>query len=369
VTVVTPPTMLVVTLKVALVAPAVTVTLAGVVADGLSSTRVTTAFPVGAGPLRVTVPVEGLPPATAAGLNVTDAGEGGLIVRVAVWLPLRVPVMVTLAAALTAMVVTVKVAVVAPAATVTLAGVVADALLSDKVTVEPPVGASPFKVTVPVEDVPPMTAVGLISTDASAGGVIVRVAVRLVPLKDAVTVTFVLLLTAIVVTVNVAVAAPAGTVTLAGLVADELLSERVITTPAAGAKPVKVTVPVEEFPPATLAGLMATDESAATVMDSVSVLLTPLSVAVIVAVTVLLTPPVATVKVPVVAPAATVMLAGTVAFVLLLESVTTVPPAPAGAAKVTVPVAAFPPTTDDGVTTRVESAAGLIVNVPMCEPL
>jgi hypothetical protein len=56
-----------------------------------------------------------------------------LIVSGAVWLPLSVPVMVTFATALTATVVTLKVAVVTPAATVTLVGVEA-ALLSDKAT-------------------------------------------------------------------------------------------------------------------------------------------------------------------------------------------------------------------------------------------
>ena len=63
-------TVLVLTVKVALLAPAATVTLAGTVAAAaLSLIRETAAPPVGAGPLRVTVPVEGDPPVTLIGLS------------------------------------------------------------------------------------------------------------------------------------------------------------------------------------------------------------------------------------------------------------------------------------------------------------
>ena len=77
----------------------------------------------------------------------------------------------------TAVVVTVKVAVVAPAATVTLAATVAAALLLDKLTVSPPVGAALPKVTVPVDEVPPVTEVGFSVTDETVGGFTVRFAV------------------------------------------------------------------------------------------------------------------------------------------------------------------------------------------------
>ena len=81
-------------------------------------------------------------------------------------------------------VLTVKVAVVAPAATVTLAGVVAAELLSESDTTAPPVGAAAVSVTVPVEDVPPVTDVGLTVTDCSAApaGLTVKVAVWFTPL-------------------------------------------------------------------------------------------------------------------------------------------------------------------------------------------
>jgi hypothetical protein len=61
--------------------------------------------------------------------------------------------------------------------------------------------------------------------------------------------------TGMVVTVKVAVVAPAGTVTFAGTVArDVLLLERVTKTPDGGAAPVSVTVPVEGLPPVTDVG-------------------------------------------------------------------------------------------------------------------
>src|SRR5438445_10993729 len=63
-------------------------------------------------------------------------------------------------------------------------------------------------------------------------------------------VTGVDVVTALVLTVNVALLAPAATVTLAGTVAvDVLLLVRVTAAPPAGAGPLSVTVPVEEFPP------------------------------------------------------------------------------------------------------------------------
>lgn len=74
-----------------------------------------------------------------------------------------------------------NVAVFCPARTVTLAGVDAAVLVVDKDTIAPPVGAVPFKVTVPVEEVPPVTVPGLILTVDRAAGVTVRFALRLVP--------------------------------------------------------------------------------------------------------------------------------------------------------------------------------------------
>ena len=89
--------------------------------------------------------------------------------------------------AATALVVTVKVALMAPAGTVTpLDGTLAAAiLLLESVTWAPPAGAGPLKVTVPVEDcTPPTTLVGFSVNDERGGGgegVTVREAVLLTP--------------------------------------------------------------------------------------------------------------------------------------------------------------------------------------------
>lgn len=71
----------------------------------------------------------------------------------------------------TADVVAVKVAVVAPAATVTLAGTVTAAvLLLDTDTTAPPAGAADVNVTVPVDPVPPVTLDGFTATDVNVAG-------------------------------------------------------------------------------------------------------------------------------------------------------------------------------------------------------
>src|SRR5216683_889537 len=69
--------------------------------------------------------------------------------------------------------------------------------------------------------------------------------------------------TALVLTVNVALVAPAATVTLDGtLAAAVLLLDSATTAPPDGAAPLSVTVPVEEFPPTTLVGFSVSEERA-----------------------------------------------------------------------------------------------------------
>jgi hypothetical protein len=182
----------VVAVKVPVVAPAATVTDAGTEAAAvLLEVRVTTAPPAGAGLASVTVPVEDVPPSTEAGDTATERRAAAVTVRTTGRLTLlKVAVIVTGVFVATPTVVAVKVAVVAPAATVTDAGTWATAVLLEvRVTAAPPVGAGPLRVTVPVEDMPPTTEVGTKPSVRRTGRVTVRIAVRLTLLNEAVIVT------------------------------------------------------------------------------------------------------------------------------------------------------------------------------------
>ena len=85
----------------------------------------------------------------------------GLIVSDAVTVPEYCAVMVADVVACTADVMAVKLAFVCPPATTTLEGTEAALLLLDRNTPAPPEGAGMFKETVPMEEEPPVTAVGL----------------------------------------------------------------------------------------------------------------------------------------------------------------------------------------------------------------
>jgi hypothetical protein len=101
--------------------------------------------------------------------------------------------MAAVVTAATALVLTMKVAVVAPAATVTLEGALAAPLSLKIATCAPPAGAGPVSVTVLVEDcAPPMTLVGFSVREETVGrgrGVAVSVAVWITPPNDAEMVT------------------------------------------------------------------------------------------------------------------------------------------------------------------------------------
>jgi hypothetical protein len=81
----------------------------------------------------------------------------------------------------TGAVVTLNVALVAFGAIVTLAGTLAAAiLLLLRVTSAPPAGAGAFKVTIPVDEVPPRTEVGLTDIELSVAAVTVKIAVLVI---------------------------------------------------------------------------------------------------------------------------------------------------------------------------------------------
>ncbi len=202
-----------------------------------------------------------------------------------------------------------------------------------------------------------------------AGAVTVSRAVLVTPPKVAETVAEVDAVTDTVVTLNVVLVLPAGTVTLpiAGTWATVgLLLERVTSAPPVGAAALKVTVPVEDAGPTTLVGLSASVESvtggggAGGETVSSAVLVTPPKEAAIVMVVDAVTEVVVTVKLAVVVPAATVTLAGTVATtVLLLERVTAVAAEGAGL-MLTVPCEVLPPATVAGVSVTLLRAGGAL---------
>ena len=81
----------------------------------------------------------------------------------------------------TALVLRLKLALVPPAGTVTLEGTVAAGLLLESATCAPPAGAGAFSVTVPVEELPPVTLAGLRASEETIGGITVSEAVCVPP--------------------------------------------------------------------------------------------------------------------------------------------------------------------------------------------
>jgi hypothetical protein len=218
------PTATVVAVNEAVVAPAATVTEAGTVTAALPEVSVTLWPPVGAAVLRVTVPVDEVPPSTEVGLNVTVVARIGLTVRVADWLePFEAAEMDGVACAVTGPVVMVTVPDVAPAAMVALVGPVTPLPVELNAIVRPPVGAGEEIVIVPVVLVPAKTVVGFKVNAVTVGPLTVRFAVADDEFEVPVIVAVVFVATAVVAIENVAVVAPAATFTLStGVAAEEL---------------------------------------------------------------------------------------------------------------------------------------------------
>ena len=134
-------------------------------------------------------------------------------------------------------------------------------LLLCKATTTPAAGAVPVRVTVPVELFPPTTVLAAFVTEDKAGAFTVNVTLRVFT-NVAEMVTEVFVATGVVVIEKVADVLPAGTVTLAGTCAAEvLLLCNVTTAPGATAAAFSVTVPVELFPPITVTGFRDKEDS------------------------------------------------------------------------------------------------------------
>ena len=167
---------------------------------------------------------------------------------------------------MTEKVVTVKFNEVLPAGTVTVAGTLALlALLLNKLTTKPPLGATAVSVIVPVDPLPPRTDVGLrVNDDSAAGaaGFTVKAADFVTPLYVAEIFPMVVEVTETVVTGKLTEVADAGTVTELGTIAARFVLDKFTETPPAGAAAVKWTVPDVAWPPFTVDGLTLTDDNA-----------------------------------------------------------------------------------------------------------
>jgi hypothetical protein len=169
VTTVSAATATVVTLNVAVVDPDGTVTIAGTVTDGELDASVTT-YPGGAALVRVIVPVVPVPPTNDVAITFRVFIVGSVTVKSAETVVWPFPALIVATCVVGSfVVVAVNVALVAPAAIVTDAGTVAAELFELRLTVNAPT-VLPVSVTVPVEDTPPATVDGFITTVLMIGG-------------------------------------------------------------------------------------------------------------------------------------------------------------------------------------------------------
>src|SRR5262249_10109252 len=164
--------------------------------------------------------------------------------------------------------------------------------------------------------------------------------------------------------VNVAIVAPADTVTASVTLATTvLLLVSVTVRPPDGAGELSATDPVEFAVPTTVAGSRVSSDNVGGSTASVAERDAPPDAAEIVTTVARLTGLVDIVKLAVADPAATRPLTGTVAAAaLVLLSVTTVPPVAAVELRITVPVDALPPGTVAGSSVTDETPGGMTVS-------
>ncbi len=184
-----------------------------------------------------------------------------------------------------ALTVAVNAAVVAPAATVTLGGTAALALLLESVTAKPPPGAAPLSVTVHAE-VPGAFTLDGVHDKALGVTKAVRLIVVLTDWVFKVAVTVALALVAIVpaVALNVPLLEPVPIVMLAGTVSSPVLLAK-LTEALLSAALFSVTVQVDACPVPSVEGEQLTEDNCAgAVSPRANVFEVPLAVAVKVAV-------------------------------------------------------------------------------------
>src|SRR5580700_2739882 len=250
-----------VALKVAEVLFAGTVTDVGTMSAVLLLESPTALPPEGAPWLSVTVQVLAVPEFTLVGVqDSAETSVGAIRFKVVFWeAPFKTAVIVAGWVAVMVPAVALKVVEVLFAGTVTDAGTVSAVLLLESPTVLPPAGAASFKLIVQVVAAPELTLVGLHARAVTiAGSTKLRVVVSRLPLRVAVTVALWFDGREPAVAMKLAELAPEDTVTDAGIVSRELLSDRV-TVVAPEAVWLKPTVQVVEAPEVTLPGLQLKD--------------------------------------------------------------------------------------------------------------
>jgi hypothetical protein len=358
---------LAVAVNVAVVEDAGTATEAGVVSSGVLLDNVTGRQPVGAGVLNVTVQTLLAPDASEVGVQASEVTvtSGARLMEAVFELPFSAAVTTAVWALVTVPAVAVKEAVVAAAATVTLAGTVRLALLLVKATGEPPVGACALKVTVQALVPGPVKEAGLHARPLTVTGAISEI-VELAdePLAVAVNVPVQVLVIVPAVAEKLAVVAPAAMLTEAGAVSNGLLDVSATVRPPVGAEPLKVTVHALLAPDVSEVGAQTSEVTVtrgARVMEAVFEL--PFNAAVMTAVWALVTVPAVAVKEAVVAAAATVTLAGTVRLALLLVKATGEPPVGAGPLKVTVQALVPGPVNEAGLQVRLLTVTDAISEI------